>query len=306
MNRRAFTLLELIVVLAIVALCAALLLCAVQQVRVTATRVACQSQLRQFGLAFAQYHNTHGRLPTGVGRFPERNRSDNPDPLAGNPWLAHLLPYLEQEATWAKIVHAFDRDPYLTEANHSEYYEIQPKIFVCPADDAARRITTSELSRIGITSYLGVSGLNRFRRTGLLYYESRLSYRDVTDGTSTTLLVGERPHFVTLRGFYGSWCRIVPPSPNTTGYHYLGVQESGVDAELAQVSFPHECPPGRQTFQRGRPNHPCNLFHFWSLHPSGANFLFADGSVRFGAYGIAGILPDLASRAGGEVVDVDW
>ena len=79
----------------------------------------------------------------------------------------------------------------------------------------------------------------------------------------------------------------------------LGVQERNV---LPYLWAP--CPSGVYTFGPGRINNQCDLFHFWSLHPNGANFLFVDGSVHFLPYTSAPILPALASRAGGEVANL--
>ena len=64
------------------------------------------------------------------------------------------------------------------------------------------------------------------------------------------------------------------------------------------------CPPGPYHFVEGRFTEQCDLFHYWSPHPGGANFGFCDGSVRFLAYSADPILPALATRAGGEAVTV--
>ncbi|HMF16230.1 MAG TPA: H-X9-DG-CTERM domain-containing protein [Gemmataceae bacterium] len=75
----------------------------------------------------------------------------------------------------------------------------------------------------------------------------------------------------------------------------LGVQEHNI---MPITAGP--CPPGTYTFEPGSISNQCDMFHFWSLHPGGASFLFADGSVHFLSYSVAPILPALASRAGGE------
>ena len=64
------------------------------------------------------------------------------------------------------------------------------------------------------------------------------------------------------------------------------------------------CAPGYYPFAPGNLRNQCDMFHFWSLHENGAHFLFADGSVRFLSYSAAPIMPALASRDGGEVVDI--
>lgn len=67
-----------------------------------------------------------------------------------------------------------------------------------------------------------------------------------------------------------------------------------------------DCPSGTYPYSPGRVNNNCDLFHFWSLHPGGANFAFADGSVRFLSYSAASVVPALATRAGGETVPGEW
>ncbi|MBI3407848.1 MAG: DUF1559 domain-containing protein [Planctomycetes bacterium] len=68
---------------------------------------------------------------------------------------------------------------------------------------------------------------------------------------------------------------------------------------------PYSCPPGPYSFSPGSLTEQCDMFHFWSLHSGGANFAFADGSVRFLSYSAAPIMPALATRAGGEVVNLE-
>jgi prepilin-type processing-associated H-X9-DG protein len=82
-----------------------------------------------------------------------------------------------------------------------------------------------------------------------------------------------------------------------SGDMVLGVRE-------IKVIHLRGCPIGPYSFGPGRLDNMCDLFHFWSLHSGGGYFLFADGSVRFLGYDANPILPALASRAGGEVVEL--
>jgi prepilin-type processing-associated H-X9-DG protein len=79
----------------------------------------------------------------------------------------------------------------------------------------------------------------------------------------------------------------------------LGVREENVMPVTVG-----SCPPGTYSFGPGNFNNQCDMFHFWSPHSGGGHFLFADGSVHFLSYSAAPILPALASRAGGEAVQV--
>ena len=101
-----------------------------------------------------------------------------------------------------------------------------------------------------------------------------------------------------------------PPSPDLVfgewRYEHLD-STLGVANHLFGYSTDNQgkpCPTGPQHFQPGNPYNPCDMHHYWSLHPGGGNWLFADGAVRFLTY-TAGfdIIPKLATRAGGEVVD---
>jgi len=118
---------------------------------------------------------------------------------------------------------------------------------------------------------------------------------DISDGTSNTLLAGERPPSPDF--FYGWWYSA--SSPVTGGAHF------GVNSKrYAYDSSFSNCAPGPYAYVSGNVDNICDVFHFWSLHHGGANFALADGSVRFLSYSAAAIMPALATRAGGEVVAI--
>ena len=96
-HRRGFTLIEVLVVFAIIGVLIGLLVPAVQQVREAVNRVACQNNLKQIGLAVHNYHDTRRK-------FPQGSRNDRPLPLAAprTTYLIELYPYLEQEATYRR------------------------------------------------------------------------------------------------------------------------------------------------------------------------------------------------------------
>jgi len=124
----------------------------------------------------------------------------------------------------------------------------------------------------------------------------------VTDGLSNTLLAGERPPSLDL--WYGWWFAGAGydqfPTPDGmwgssgTGDVVLGAREVRYAAYMG-------CPATKVGLQPGRLAEHCDQAHFWSLHPGGGNFLRADGSVRFLTYAADAVLPQLATRAGGEV-----
>ncbi len=289
-SRPAFTLIELLVVIAIIAVLIGLLLPAVQKVREAANRLKCANNLKQLGLAAHNYHGTFDAFPPGVV-------SDAP----GNdyPWLswqARLLPFLEQEALWLQAVEAYRarRIPFGPPA-HPGLMTVMP-VFTCPSDG---RLTTVQLARSKertFTSYLGVEGRDLSSRDGVLHLSSRTRLADVRDGTSNTLFAGERPPSADL--FFGWWYAGQGLGQTGAADMVLGARERNAGGLSVR-----RCPAGPYRFQAGRLDDQCALFHFWSLHPGGAHFLFADGSVRFLSYTADDVLPALATRAGGEVAD---
>ena len=99
-NRRGFTLIELLVVIAIIAVLIALLLPAVQQAREAARRSQCQNNLRQIGLAFHNFQDTYGKLPTGARDGKKTDPLDsccNSLEVPGWSWMYHITPFLEQK-----------------------------------------------------------------------------------------------------------------------------------------------------------------------------------------------------------------
>jgi prepilin-type processing-associated H-X9-DG protein/prepilin-type N-terminal cleavage/methylation domain-containing protein len=304
----AFTLIELLVVLAILGVVLGLLLCAVQKVRQAAARAACQSQMKQLGLAMHQYHDTHGRLPPGNIRpyipWALSLWGMPPEPYPVMTWQTRLLPFIGEEPLWQATLAAYEEDPYCKDWNIHPGFRRVVRLLVCPADDPYR--SAALVHDAAPTSYLGISGINQFRTNGLIYHESRTRWADVTDGLSNTLLVGERPHAFFTGIMRGTWYGSFIGSGLGSSHTFMGVKESGI---RAMTGYPHPdrfCDDGPYSFGPGRTSDPCSAFHFWSLHSGGGNFLFADGSVRFAPYSAADMLPALASRAGGETVTPDW
>ncbi len=151
---------------------------------------------------------------------------------------------------------------------------------------------------VAFTSYLGVAGQDAYRtRDGILFQNSTTSLLAVTDGTSNTLLLGERPPSADFQ--FGWWYAGSGQRATGSADIVLGVREPN----LLPIVAGSTCGPGRYPFSPALGlSDPCGMFHFWSPHSGGANFAFADGSVRFLTYEANSIMPALASRAGGEVV----
>lgn len=291
-NRRAGTLIELLVVIALLSVLAGMTTVAVSRVRAASLRTTCANNLRQLGLALHRYESSHSALPPGVVHpllYPSLPRMYGPDtdPYPLMNWHARLLPYLEQDALWRQILAAYEEDKYEFDTPaHVAVRRAQVATFACPADTSRKGIWNTR----GQTSYLGIEGVVHHRDEGVLFMDSSVRMAEITDGTSTTLFVGERPPSANLdygrwHTSWGAWGTL-----NST----LGVREKEVGGWIPG------CHDGPYPFRPGSLKDPCSVFHFWSLHGGGANFLFGDGSVRFLPYKAASLLPALATRAGGE------
>ncbi len=150
----------------------------------------------------------------------------------------------------------------------------------------------------GLTNYLGVAGTGFAMNNGVFHPRLVVSTAGITDGTSNTVMIGERP--TGLSGYGSTWYS------GWGTFRYFKGQLMPVDVEWANSPVERTVCQDRTVFQPGKYDDPCHQHHFWSLHPGGANFAFADGSVRFLSYSAASVLPALATRAGGETVPGEW
>jgi len=290
-NRSAFTLIELLVVIAIISTLMGLLLSAVQRIREAAARAKCQNNVKQIALALHHCHDTFHRLPPGHRTLFDAERR----PFTG--WALDVLPFLEQPSVHLEAMAAFQSEPWpFVNPPHKHMSTVLP-IFVCPSDitSAENRFASRTMIQVAFTCYLGVSGKSYLARDGMLFQESRTRLIDATDGTSNTLLLGERPPPPDYQ--FGWWYAGVGIHLSGAADLTLGVRESNLPPIVPGAEM---CPPGTYPFMAGSSNNQCSMFHFWSLHSGGANFAFADGSVRFLRYSADAVLPALASRAGGE------
>jgi len=306
------TLLEILVALSVISLLVSLLMPAVQRVRGAANRLACQSKLRQLGIAVHHYESTTGVLPPA---FRHRGPGTTDPNLQ---WPLLIAPYLELDANARLAAEDFRQFPDPIYPTPHRGLSVSLKPFSCPLDPRtavaweytfiytlARPNPTLVTIRLALNSYLGNGGASTRSRDGVIVADGRISLLHVTDGTSNTLLFGERPPPANLS--YG-WLYVgwgARPSGNGELSSVIGVLDPnpwatpGTNPACGPGPFPYREPDLSAT-----PD--CAMFQYWSLHGGGANFAFADGSVHFLRYSADSILPALATRAGGESISPDW
>jgi prepilin-type N-terminal cleavage/methylation domain-containing protein/prepilin-type processing-associated H-X9-DG protein len=288
-SHRGVSLIELMVVVSIIGVLAGLILSSVQMVRSTAVRTTCQNNLRQIAIGTLASHDVLGSFPAGLSYQSEHHR------FKYMGWTARILPFIEQDIIWADIEKTFRSDPNPEDLfgcrDQERLLNTRIKAFVCPSD-GHDRIHRSRYFDPGFTWYLGNHGTDHAKLDGILFKDSRVRISDIADGTTNTILIGERPP--AQSGQFGWWYRGLGQRKDGSADMILSVRE-------LNVYFPN-CPPGPYSFVRGNPENNCDSFHFWSLHPNGANFVMADGSVKLLAYSVDHLMPILATRSGREVV----
>jgi prepilin-type N-terminal cleavage/methylation domain-containing protein/prepilin-type processing-associated H-X9-DG protein len=274
-SRTAFTLIELLVVIAIIAILIALLLPAVQQAREAARRTECKNNLRQFGIAFHCYHDAFNTFPSGWIGVDNGVQSAH-EGINGAGWGLMILPYVDQ----SNVYNLFNPHVGIEDPVNGPVLAVTPNVFRCPSDPQPDKFDIEEegnpgtvICELPIANYIGSFGTDSIdgcenppgvlpvtpsgqcRSNGILYHNSSVGIRHIVDGTSNTFLAGER-RTNEAAGWYTTW---------------PGRVAEGEEAMQRVVgSFDHA------------PNDPAAHFDdFSSQHTGGAQFLFADGHVRF-------------------------
>jgi len=308
-KRGGFTLIELLVVIAIIAVLIGLLVPAVQKVRDAAARIQCANNLRQLGLAAHNYHDVAKTFPPGVN---ESSFSGAPK-SRGYSLFIYLLPYLEQDPLYRQWDFT---NPLNNVTGAGSRAGTVIKSLLCPSDLIPQNPITTQGRTYAITSYGGNGGSRTvdpalattdgiFHTTGPasepVPNQSPVRIADITDGTSSTLLFGERSHRdpnYDLFAAGGSTNDGLPIESWGWWAASTGRQAIGHVTMSALVPINYKAPAAgwSTTIEQQRLN------AWGSGHPNGANFTMADASVRFIADAISlQTLQQIATRSGGEV-----
>ena len=275
-----FTLVELLVVIAIIGLLVAILLPAVQAARETARRTGCTNNLRQIGIALTTYHDNHGTLPAAVA-----------DNWGGSPqlhsWAVFILPYVEEASLFALYDFAAGQNADV----NRPVVSTPLAIYSCPSSDGAYYEGDGHYAE---GDYAASSGVEPVANGGAMFPASRVRFKKITDGLSTTLLVGEL-YYHNLGWARGSAAGTTGGGGGGGGAFSRGVSRWwSCNSPCAQ--------PGLNPPYTDCNNHCEQRFQFSSPHAQGVYFVYCDGHVEFLSESIdVNFLKALTTIAGEEI-----
>jgi len=288
--RRGFTLVELLVVIAIIGVLVALLLPAIQSAREAARRMSCSNNLKQLGLGQHLYHDIHETFTPGVISHEQAQNASNLNNTGGLwTWSAALLPHIEQTGLYEQFGVAEGSYPEAVAQNAIDNSLPNPlqtvlDVYMCPSASAPEINSEKPFdpANIATNTYVAnhTSGGSGARDPGKdefdgcfgispslgTYEQARIGFRDITDGSSNTILIGER-----------AWS--VENNPGNAGaslaFAVRRIGQHGVNRD-DMVNVVAVGGRSRINKDDGRVN-----ISFSSDHPGGAQFAFGDGSVHF-------------------------
>ena len=303
----AFTLVELLVVIAIIGILISLLLPAVQSAREAARRSSCMHNLMQLGIALSDYELANQSLPPGttnpkgpIHNVPQGNHIS---------WIVHLLPYIEERSTYNSI----DPAAGAYAPQNAVARAVKIVLFECPSYPGRSN------PEAGISNYAGchhdVEAPIDENNLGVLFLNSHIQAKDVTDGAAHTIYVGEKGGSQEDLG----WISGTRATLRNTG---SPLRRPDLDENLRQIVAEPAEPtaespaasetPAESEKPAGEPEKPAApkiesalyVGGFGSFHPYGANFLFGDGAVHLIKNEIdPGLLEQLGNRADGKLLE---
>jgi prepilin-type N-terminal cleavage/methylation domain-containing protein/prepilin-type processing-associated H-X9-DG protein len=285
-TRAGFTLIELLVVIAIIGVLVALIMPAVQAARESANRAKCQNNLKQLGLAAQEYHDAFNSFPAGW--YCDEINDTNCVPMAASPYMWNGLTGLFLKLEQGNLYNEINFNLFSNAPANATSVRRTIDGFICPSNPKAiassNTTTVSTLARLGPSAYRGnmAAGVNlncdptvndcNYYDNGVTFRNSQINMSDITDGTSSTMLLGE-----TLTG---TWSDATSCCVRTTADRTINrpIQVNGV-----------------------------NYYTYWmSKHPNLVNFARCDGSVSPVTNQINKlVLIQMMTRNGGETISSD-
>jgi prepilin-type N-terminal cleavage/methylation domain-containing protein len=302
---RGFTLIELLVVITVIAVLVALLLPAVQSAREAARRTQCANNLKQLGLALQNYHSVHGIFPPGYTTGFESGVPGGAETGPGWGWATQLLGYVDQ----GQLYNAINFNLPITHDSSATARQTVLATFLCPSSigdgpfvPSVQFIFVNDqvfkfAAFVPLASGQYIASAGPFAGVGIpapgdgvFFRNSAIGLRDLSDGSSQTLVVGER-------------------SRNIAGATWVGATPGTLVCPASSLAI-RDCAPASAAVlgTTGSGNGPLQVgaASFVSLHPGGSQFLLGDGSVRFLKTSIdPRTYAALATRSGGELIGAD-
>lgn len=315
--RQGFTLLELLIVMAIIAAMTGLLFPALAKVREAANRSVCSSNLMQFGIALHNFHDTWDHFPPAYEKKVVPGHEDVADRFYRWSALAHLLPYIDEQ----RIANHLDMRKPLYEADgqtvreeHRAGVSVLVRVMRCPSDP-----TAPPDARYGPSNYVvnvgsGRNGGDRSKGDGIFAVDRKIRLEDIPDGTSTTIMMSETllgggGQDINVPGGVAPMSHYAKPSSGPLTPQACNAatvwkgDRAAIWADGENVIFDHHYPPnavdsdcvasGGYSWRAAR-----------SRHPGICNVLMADGAVRASRGAMnPKAWQALATRAGGDLVE---
>ena len=309
---KGFTLVELLVVVAIIGVLVALLLPAIQSAREAARRSQCANNLRQMGLALQNYHDVYKAFPYGGTSSFVHQAGTGTHPRRGTNWRTFILPFLEQQAIFDSFVWGESFTGRAQDGNPSNGRRLSGMVFsvyACPSSNIDPTVNWNNDLRVQQHHYIGIAGaypdpagrhgfgggtggFARMRgcedavhgvvcNTGLLVVNQSRRMADAVDGTSNQIMIAEQSGLVGTDVILGNWAGGWAGSDGSDQWpHDIPRMQPGENIHytgLTSIRFQ----PNSITFAHGTHHGAGTNTLLHSRHPGGINVVLADASTRF-------------------------